>query len=199
MSKKVGLVLALSTTLFVGCPSPPPPNTPPPPPDSGQTVPTSGVCPVLTDPAPSCPGVALTGLTLTCSAPIRVTIDSIRPNRLGGTLANGSTVTGTVRGTPLVVVNEPCHGVGASSPITITLGLEYVGDMGPNAPICIVRSKVTFTQFDVSGGVFNSAWNPTIKAMIQDRVHRQLDQTAVDTLNSAPGAPARCANFQLLP
>jgi hypothetical protein len=172
-----------------------PPPTPSP---SGGTLPPLS-CPRISDPAPSCPGVALTGLMLTCGGPITATLDSKRPNRLGATLPNGSTVTGIVRSTPLAVVGEPCHGIGASFPITITFGLQYIGDLGPNAPICIARSKISFTQFNVSGGPFNSAWNATIKDLIKDKVHLQLDRAVVDTLNSAPGSPPRCANFRDLP
>ena len=193
-----GAQLGVASLVFLlaGCP-----GTSPTSPTQTPMGPMTGLgCPVIGDPVPSCPGIALTGLKLGCSAPPSVTFDSKHTNRIGVMLANGSTVTGTVRATPLFVINEPCHGIGASSPITITFGVDYIGDLGPSTPLCIVHSKMTFTQFDVSGGVFNAAWNPAIQAAVQDTVHRQLDQAVVSALSTpAPGASPRCANFQPLP
>jgi hypothetical protein len=173
------------------------PGTTPTP--TGQTLPLS--CPGISDPSPSCPGVALTDLKLTCSGAITATFDSTHTNRIGVTIPNGSTVMGNVRGTPGVLgPGEVCHGIGAKLGITITFGGQYIGDLGPNAPLCIVHSKLTFTQFQTSGSIFNGAWDPTIKAMVQDKVHLQIDQAVVNALSTpAPGSSPRCANFVELP
>jgi hypothetical protein len=188
-------VAAMLVVPFLGnCGSGPPPTPPP----AGGTLP-SPTCPVIpTSPAPSCPGVALDGLTLTCSGPIVIRSDATRANRFGATLPNGSTVSGTVRAAS-AGPGEPCHGIGASSAIVITFGLEYIGDIGPSAPVCIQRSKVTFTQFEVGGGAFNPAWNPTVRPPVTSIVHLELDKALANSLRSTPTQTPRCANWQALP
>jgi hypothetical protein len=154
----------------------------------------------MTDPAPGCPGFEISGVTLTCSSPPAFSTVAGKPTDFVATLANGSTVTGTVRLTPVVIGGEPCHGVGASSPITVTFGLTYVGRVNTSAvPACVSASKVDFTQFAVGGGLFNEAWNPTIKSNIHNTVLAQLDQALVDTFNTTKGLTPRCASYQPYP
>src|SRR5882762_6060956 len=88
-----------------GCPGGgqnPKPTPPPPPPPMGSTL--SLPCPTISDPAPSCPGVAVSELKLACSAPVSAVFDSVHTNRIGVTLPNNSVVTGNVRGTPGVLL-----------------------------------------------------------------------------------------------
>ena len=194
LSIKLSLT-ALFVALFAGCPSQPTTTSTTTSAPMGQTL--SIGCPTITDPAPTCPGIAFTESKLTCRGPIKASFDSTHPNRIGVTVPDGSTVTGNVRGTSAIA--GPCHGIGARFAIVITFGAQYTGDIGPNAPICIARSKLVFTQFDVGGSIFNAAWNPTIKSMIQDKVQLEIDQAVVDQLNASPGLPPRCASFTELP
>src|SRR6202008_1950972 len=125
MNASLRVPTLLLAVLLAGCPSSPTstPTTPP----MGATL-SALPCPTISDPTPSCPGVALTGLSLTCSSPPSATFDSKRTNRIGVMLATGITVSGIVRGTPGVLLpNEPCHGIGANFPITITFGVDYIG------------------------------------------------------------------------
>lgn len=191
--------IAVFVLIWAGCPKNDQSNTQTPPAPTptptGQTLPIT--CPVITDPDPTCPGVAFTEAKLTCNGAITAALDSAHPHRIGVTVPNGSTVTGNVRGTS--AIGGPCHGIGAKFAVVINLGAQYTGDYGPNAPICMARSKLAFTQFDVGGSIFNSAWNPTIQALIHDQVQQKIDQAVVDNLNASPGSPARCANFVELP
>jgi hypothetical protein len=172
------------------------PTTTPPPMGSALSL----SCPMISDPAPSCPGVAVSELKLACSGPITAVFDSVHTNRIGVTVPNNSVVTGNVRGTPgILLPGEVCHGIGAKFAININLGAQYIGDMGPNAPICIMHSKLSFPQFDTSGSIFNAAWNPTIEGQIQGNVHQQIDQAVVSALGTPASSPARCANYSDLP
>jgi hypothetical protein len=191
-------LIALLVVLLTGCPPGNQTTTTPPPTPTPMAVTRPVACPVIDDPDPSCPGVAFTESKLTCSGPITAGFDSApHANRIEVAIPNNSTVTGNARGTS--AVGGPCHGIGAKFAVVIKFGAQYSGDIGPNAPICIAHSKVTFPQFDVGGSIFNSAWNPTIKSLIQDKVNQKIDQAVVDTLNASPGSPPRCSNFTPLP
>jgi hypothetical protein len=194
---------AVLVLMLGGCPggnqttttTTPPATTPPP---VGSTLPLG--CPTVSDPAPSCPGVAVTELKLACSGAVSAVFDSVHTNRIGVTVPNNSVVTGNVRGTPGVLLpGEVCHGIGAKFAINIKLGAQYIGDLGPNAPVCIMHSKLSFPQFDTSGSIFNAAWNPTIEGQIQGNVHMQIDQAVVSNLGTPATAPTRCAGYSDLP
>jgi len=183
-------VLCLVALLGYGCGPAPSPT----PVGSGGSL--SIGCPPISDPPPSCPGFAITGATLACSSPPVVGFAKDNPKRIVATVATGSTVTATARPASSPP-GEPCHGIGASSRIVVTFGLEYLGDIGPNTPICIRQSKITYTQFQV-GGDLNESFNPTIQGQITGPVLMTLDDEAVKFLGGPAGSP-RCSDWRLMP
>jgi hypothetical protein len=149
-------------------------------------------CPRVPDPPPKCGVVAVTNVQLSCNGAPAVFTDPSH-NGLGVALPTGSVITANVRSASAF---SPCHGVGATFPIKIVLGLTYNANFGPNAPLCIARSKLAWTQFDVSGSVFNGLWDNTVRGMIQDSVQLSLDQALISQLSTpAPGSSPRCVGF----
>ncbi len=115
-------------------------------------------------------------------------------NRIGVVLVNGSVINMT--GTAVSpAIGGSCTAVGPRLPASLTLGFNYIGDFSSTLPICILRSKLTYTQF-----VFSLS-APGVDSLIMDKLFVELDTRAVKTLGAtvpAGGSP-RCSNWKLLP
>ncbi|MEO8435829.1 MAG: hypothetical protein ABI596_13095 [Pyrinomonadaceae bacterium] len=197
--------LALVTLSLAGCgggsttPSTPAPTT--------TAVPFP--CPAL----PSmfrtgCPGVDLTGMTLTCAggAPSMTTGPIPPPSggtRIGVTIPNGSTIAASINPVgPDPLHPNNCMAVGPSVPLAVTFGVAYVGDLGSVAaapgvtaiPFCISRSKATFSQFASPDPLITIFQDP-----LKGLLHLELDRQVIEKLSGAPAPTPRCPFWRQMP
>lgn len=149
-----------------------------------------------------CPGVDLTAITLTCSPSTWGTNPTPPPQTTSrATVSIGINSTAN---TVIVPIGPtlPCGPNGLpSNGVTVTFGLDYVGDFAPpavGAPFCILRSKASFPQWGIS--------DPLVAAfdgVLKERLFAAVDQQVVDQLNKTlgipPGSPPRCATWRQLP
>jgi hypothetical protein len=158
-------------------------------------------CPAtLPAPAPSCPGVAFSGPTMTCSV-VTSTLVAGFPRRIEVSIGDYSIFSTLTQAAPFVA-GSPCAGTGATARLNITFGLTYVADYGASAPICIARSRVAISQFASGGSIFGPHYDPSIRPTFTDVAHRGIDTAVVETLNGRPlasGESARCPGWVELP
>ena len=88
-------------------------------------------------------------------------------------------------------------------PITVTYGLNYIGDFSRGQSICINASRADFTSFSISGiGVLDGI----VEMAVKDNIHRRIDFEVANRMNSLlNGSPlpntaaVRCGNWIELP